>query len=99
MPRFLLAGALLLALVPAFGVRFAWSRREIGLWFLNGGLAFSTSYSVVYWAEQYIPSGLAALLFATTRCSWPASRTSRSPVSDCPRRRRPACCSASWASP
>jgi drug/metabolite transporter (DMT)-like permease len=63
--RFLVAGTLLLALVPAFGVRFAWSRREVGLWVLNGALAFSTSYSVVYWAEQYIPSGLAAVLFAT----------------------------------
>lgn len=63
--RFLVAGALLLALVPVFGVRFSWSRREVGLWIANGGLAFSASYTVVYWAEQYIPSGLAAVLFAT----------------------------------
>jgi drug/metabolite transporter (DMT)-like permease len=63
--RFLVAGTLLLALAPAFGVRFAWSRREVGLWLTNGALAFSVSYTVVYWAEQYIPSGLAALLFAT----------------------------------
>lgn len=63
--RFLVAGTLLLALVPAFGVRFTWSRREVGLWLLNGALAFSGSYCVVYWAEQYIPSGLAAVLFAT----------------------------------
>ena len=63
--RFLVAGALLLALVPAFGVRFTWSRREVGLWLLNGALAFSASYGIVYWAEQHIPSGLAAVLFAT----------------------------------
>lgn len=63
--RFLVAGALLLALVPVFGVRFSWSRREVGLWIANGGLAFSASYTVVYWAEQYIPSGLAAVLFAS----------------------------------
>lgn len=63
--RFLVAGALLLALVPVFGVRFTWSRREIGLWIANGALAFSASYTIVYWAEQYIPSGLAAVLFAT----------------------------------
>jgi drug/metabolite transporter (DMT)-like permease len=63
--RFLVAGSLLLALVPAFGVRFTWSRREVGLWIANGVLAFSASYAIVYWAEQYIPSGLAALLFAT----------------------------------
>jgi drug/metabolite transporter (DMT)-like permease len=63
--RFLVAGALLLALVPAFGVRFTYSRREVGLWLVNGGLAFSTSYTIVYWAEQHIPSGLAAVLFAS----------------------------------
>jgi drug/metabolite transporter (DMT)-like permease len=63
--RFLLAGALLLALVPVLGVRFEWSRRELALWLVNGGLAFSASYSIVYWAEQHIPSGLAAILFAS----------------------------------
>jgi drug/metabolite transporter (DMT)-like permease len=63
--RFLGAGALLLALVPVMGVRFEWSRREIALWLVNGGLAFSASYSIVYWAEQHIPSGLAAILFAS----------------------------------
>lgn len=63
--RFLVAGTLLLGLVPAFGVRFTYSRREIGLWLANGGLAFSASYTIVYWAEQHIPSGLAAVLFAS----------------------------------
>ena len=63
--RFLVAGTLLLALVPVLRVRFTWSRREVGLWLMNGALAFSVSYAVVYWAEQYIPSGLAAVLFAT----------------------------------
>jgi drug/metabolite transporter (DMT)-like permease len=63
--RFLVAGALLLALVPALGVRLTWRGRELALWLVNGGLAFSTSYAIVYWAEQHIPSGLAAVLFAT----------------------------------
>src|SRR5262245_15175418 len=63
--RFLFAGTLLLAVAPLLGVRFTWSRREVALWVVNGTLAFSVSYSVVYWAEQYIPSGLAAVLFAT----------------------------------
>jgi len=63
--RFLVAGSLLLALVPVFKVRFAWSRRELTLWLVNGGLAFSASYTIVYWAEQHIPSGLTAVLFAT----------------------------------
>jgi drug/metabolite transporter (DMT)-like permease len=63
--RFALAGAILLALVRRFGVRFTWSREELGLWAMNGLLSFTASYTIVYWAEQYIPSGLAALLFAT----------------------------------
>jgi drug/metabolite transporter (DMT)-like permease len=63
--RFLVAGTILLALVPVFGVRFSLSRRELGLWAVNGALAFSGSYVLVYWSEQYIPTGLAAVLFAT----------------------------------
>jgi drug/metabolite transporter (DMT)-like permease len=63
--RFAIAGVLLLVLVPRLGVRFRWSREEMGLWAVNGVLSFSASYTIVYWAEQHIPSGLAALLFAT----------------------------------
>lgn len=63
--RFAVAGGLLLALVPRMGVRFSWSREELGLWAMNGLFSFSASYTIVYWAEQYIPSGLAAVLFAT----------------------------------
>jgi drug/metabolite transporter (DMT)-like permease len=63
--RFTLAGALLLALGPVFGVRLGRGRHERPLWLMNGLLSFCISYSVVYWCEQYIPSGLAAVLFAT----------------------------------
>ncbi len=63
--RFAVAGALLLALAPAFGVRLGASRRERLLWLANGGLTFAASYGIVYWAEQRVPSGLTALLFAT----------------------------------
>ena len=63
--RFAIAGAILLALVRRFGVRFTWSREELGLWAVNGLFSFTASYTIVYWAEQHIPSGLAALLFAT----------------------------------
>jgi len=63
--RFGIAGSLLLALVPRLGVRFTWSRREVGLWAMNGLFSFSASYTIVYWAEQHIPSGLAAVLFAS----------------------------------
>jgi hypothetical protein len=32
---------------------------EKALWLLNGLFFFSVSYGVVYWCEQYVPSGLA----------------------------------------
>jgi drug/metabolite transporter (DMT)-like permease len=63
--RFAIAGALLLALAPAFGVRLGRAPHEPALWLMNGVLSFCVSYSAVYWSEQYIPSGLAAVLFAT----------------------------------
>ncbi|MGD8895459.1 MAG: DMT family transporter [Acidobacteriota bacterium] len=63
--RFAIAGALLLALVPRFGVRFRWSGAELALWAVNGLFSFTASYTIVYWAEQHIPSGLTAVLFAT----------------------------------
>lgn len=63
--RFAVAGGVLLALVPVFRVRLGRSRREPALWAVNGLLSFAGSYGVVYWAEQRVPSGLTALLFAT----------------------------------
>ena len=33
---------------------------------VNGTLAFTISYGVVYWAEQWVPSGLTAVLFVVT---------------------------------
>jgi drug/metabolite transporter (DMT)-like permease len=35
------------------------------LWVINTIFSFAVPYCVVYWAEQWVPSGLAALLFAT----------------------------------
>jgi len=63
--RFAIAGTLLLALALALGVRLGRRRHEKALWVANGVLTFCLSYSIVYWSEQYIPSGLAAVLFAT----------------------------------
>jgi drug/metabolite transporter (DMT)-like permease len=63
--RFAIAGLLLLALALARGVKLGRSRHEVGLWALNGLLSFTICYGVVYWAEQWVPSGLAAVLFAT----------------------------------
>ena len=63
--RFAIAGTVLAAVGLRLGVRLGGSRREVGLWVVNGILSFCISYSVVYWSEQYLPSGLTAVLFAT----------------------------------
>lgn len=63
--RFGLAGAVLLALVPVFRVRFSLDRRELILWLFNGLFSFTVAYGIVYWAEQYVPSGLASVLWGT----------------------------------
>lgn len=64
--RFAIASALLLALAPWLGARLgAGGAVERRLWVANGFLSFFASYGIVYWSEQYVPSGLAAVLFAT----------------------------------
>ncbi|MFN2382648.1 MAG: DMT family transporter [Gemmatimonadota bacterium] len=62
--RFAGAAVLLFGLARARGVRLPQSRRaHVGLLGLGFG-SVGVSYGVVYWSEQYIPSGLAAVLFA-----------------------------------
>ena len=49
--RFTIAGALLLSLALAAGVRHGRGRHEKALWVANGVLTFCLSYSIVYWSE------------------------------------------------
>ena len=56
---------MLLALVPFFGIKLGRSRAERWLWLANGLLTFTIPYGILYWAEQWVPSGLAAVLYAT----------------------------------
>jgi drug/metabolite transporter (DMT)-like permease len=63
--RFALAALVLLALARIRGVRLGTRPREKRLWVINGLFSFLISYCVVYWSEQWVPSGLAAVLFAT----------------------------------
>ena len=63
--RFSLAAFLLIPLAARLGQRYP---RERAFWWLclaNGLLLFTVSYSVVYWCEQWVPSGLGAVIFAT----------------------------------
>jgi len=63
--RFGIAGAFLLSLARFRRIRLGGSPLERRLWWINGVLSFCVSYGVVYWAEQWVPSGLAAVLFST----------------------------------
>jgi len=63
--RFALAGLILVVLGHFRGVRFGRSRVERRLWVVNAATTFAGSYGIVYWGEQWVPSGLAAVLFAT----------------------------------
>lgn len=63
--RFAVAAVLLLGVALWRRVPLGRSRREWGLWTLNGLLTFVCTYGIVYWAEQSVPSGLTAVLFAT----------------------------------
>jgi drug/metabolite transporter (DMT)-like permease len=63
--RFGIASAVLFGISPWLGVRYRPTRRAVGLWLMNAALSFCVSYGLVYWCEQWVPSGLGAVLFAT----------------------------------
>jgi drug/metabolite transporter (DMT)-like permease len=63
--RFALAGAVLWLVALAIGLRGPRLRAPLWLWTAQGLLTFGVSYGLVYWAEQYVPTGLTAVLFAT----------------------------------
>jgi drug/metabolite transporter (DMT)-like permease len=62
--RFLLAVGLLWILIKAKNLPMPRTRREWKLIAFTGILQFSLNYSAVFWSEQYISSGLAAVLQA-----------------------------------
>jgi len=63
--RFLIAGIMMGVMVPAVGARWPSGRTEWGLIAIVALLMFAGDYGAIYWAEQYIDSGLTAILFAT----------------------------------
>jgi drug/metabolite transporter (DMT)-like permease len=58
--RFALAGLGVLAAARALGRPL---RTDLRLAAVVGLLPFATTYGLIYWAEQYVPSGLTAVLF------------------------------------
>jgi drug/metabolite transporter (DMT)-like permease len=63
--RFSLAAALLVAWCIATRRSLRFSLREHAFIALQGALLFGLNYVGVYWAEEYAPSGLVAVLFST----------------------------------
>jgi drug/metabolite transporter (DMT)-like permease len=63
--RFSIASVALLLVGFLTRVPLGRTSRERWLWLVNATLTFSISYGVVYWSEQWVPSGLTAVLFAT----------------------------------
>jgi drug/metabolite transporter (DMT)-like permease len=63
--RFVIAAAVLSAIVPIVGARWPRGRSEWTLVVVVGLLLFAGDYGLIYWAEQYIDSGLTAILFGT----------------------------------
>ena len=63
--RFFVASLLLAAIVPLTGARWPRGRIEWALIAWVGVVLFGADYGLIYWAEQYIDSGLTAILFAT----------------------------------
>jgi drug/metabolite transporter (DMT)-like permease len=61
--RFALASAVLFVLVALRGTRLKLTRDDKICVLSCGLLSFALSYACVYWAEQYISSGLAAILY------------------------------------
>jgi len=64
--RFAIASTLLIGYARLMGIPLAATdRRHRRLRILHALLSFCVSYGIVFWAEQWVPSGLAAVLFAT----------------------------------
>src|SRR4029453_3092198 len=63
--RFVIAAAILLAIIKARLLSLPRTRADWILLAVTGVLSFSLNYGLLFWGEQYISSGLAALLQAT----------------------------------
>src|SRR5437762_2097288 len=62
--RFFIAGPIMLALIPIMGTRLPRGRAEWLLTVWVGITLFTLDYGLVYWSEQWLDTGLAAIVFA-----------------------------------
>ena len=64
--RFIIAVAIVFSIIRVRGLTLPRARSDWTLLAVTGILSFGFNYGLVFWGEQYITSGLAALLQATT---------------------------------
>ena len=62
--RFILASILIFTLMRFRGVTLQTDKIAIRLYLLMGFFSFVIPFGLVYWAQQFVPSGMAAVLFA-----------------------------------
>lgn len=62
--RFMLASILIFIVMKFKNVRIQTDKLSLRLYFLMGFGSFVIPFALVYWAEQFVPSGLASVLFA-----------------------------------
>lgn len=63
--RFVLAFLILSIIIATRGVRLPRERRDYALIAVTGVLSFALNYGLLFWGEQHVSSGLAAVLQAT----------------------------------
>jgi drug/metabolite transporter (DMT)-like permease len=62
--RFLVASSILFALIMIRGVKIPFDRRDRSFYLIVALTSFSIPFALVYWGEQYVPSGLTSIIFA-----------------------------------
>ena len=62
--RFTLASVFVFVLMKIRGVRLQTDKVSVRLYLIMGFFSFVIPFGLVYWAEQFVPSGLASVLFA-----------------------------------
>jgi drug/metabolite transporter (DMT)-like permease len=62
--RFVLASLLILLWMRIKSMKFQKDKTSIRLYLIMGFFSFVIPFGLVYWAEQFVPSGLSAVLFA-----------------------------------
>jgi drug/metabolite transporter (DMT)-like permease len=61
--RFIFASVFILILMKMKGISLQTDKESIRLYLLMGFFSFVIPFGLVYWAEQFVPSGLASVLF------------------------------------